>query len=394
MQLYESVYAEVNFICIFILLYIRHHLENSIDQQAENIALRRVITAVLSILIIDCFWILTNGKETTFALATGKYITSLFLCFAGIIAYLWLNYVEVKLKLAGTRKKRYWILLAIPLMLLFPMAFLSPWTRWMYYYDAANAYHRGSLFFLQTILPLFYSLYSAFEILRSAKRCKTRQDREEVLTLLSFLILPFFGFLLTLLNTGVPLLWPMCAISLLLIFVNFQNYKISTDSLTGVNNRRQFDKQLSILTDNLEKDQCVCLLLLDIDLFKTVNDTLGHYEGDHALAETAGILKKICGEKNLFLARYGGDEFAILSLSRGDEDGIDSLKKSISSAFEQRNKALKISYPLRISMGAGKCGIGHCDSIPSLITAADQELYQEKRRKSGKLENSHLQIHL
>ena len=146
-QLYESVYAEVNFLCIFILLYIQHHLENSIDQQSENIALRRVITAVLSILIIDCFWILTNGKRSVFALATGKYFTSLFLCFEGIIAYLWLYYVEVKLNLARTRGKNYWLLLAIPLPFLFLLAFLSPWTGWMFYYDTTNTYHRGSLFF-------------------------------------------------------------------------------------------------------------------------------------------------------------------------------------------------------------------------------------------------------
>ena len=247
---------------------------------------------------------------------------------------------------------------------------------------------------MQLILPLFYSCFSVFEILQSARRRKTRQDREELLTLLSFLVLPFIGFLLTLLNTGVPLLWPMCAISLFLIFMNFQNYKISTDSLTGVNNRRQFDRQLSTLTEDLEENQYVCLLLLDIDLFKTVNDTLGHYEGDLALTETAGMLKRICGEKNLFLARYGGDEFAILFLTRGMEDGIDALKETIFCTFEQRNNARKSRYPIRISIGAGKYGTGHCVTIPALITAADQELYQEKRRKTGQSENSHTQFRL
>jgi len=381
-QLYEYVYMEINLLCILILLFVFHQLESSIEQQAENIALKRVLVSVIAILITDSFWVLTNGGLSGAARYTAPFIMSLYLFLEGVIAFEWLSFVEEKLKLAHTRSRKYRLCIALPLAALFLLAFTSPLTGWMFSYDSLNCYHRGSLFFLQIVFPLFYSAYSAWEILQCTRTCKSRQEREETLSLLSFLILPVAGFLLTLATSGIPIIWPLSAISLLLVFINLQNYRISTDSLTGINNRRQFDKRLNALAADQGSSQPLCLLLMDIDSFKSINDSYGHYEGDRALVETADVLKKLCGDENIFLARYGGDEFAILF--PGGSLRAEALKKGIRRAFDARNEKSTAPYRITVSTGVGTYGPGGAASLPGLIMAADEDLYKNKTKKPEK----------
>ncbi len=380
-QLYGYMYIEVNLLCVFLLLYVLDHLENSIEQQAENIALKRVVLSVMGILIVDCLWSIANGADSATARLCGPYLTSLFLFLEGVVALLWLEFTATRLRVPQkfTRKLRLPLLLL--LAALFILSFLSPTTRWLFYYDGNNLYHRGELFFLQFIFPLFFILASAGVILWSIRRRDNRQDREEDASLLLFLVMPMVAFLVTLLCEGIPIIWPAAAVSLLLIFMSSQNYRISTDSLTGTNNRRQFDRHMNTLAGEQTPGRFACLLLMDIDDFKHINDTFGHYEGDRALIETADILKAICGHNDLFLARYGGDEFAIL-FSCGGEATIARLKKEIEDAFEDRNRRGDIDYPIRMSLGVGRMGPGFCVSVRELINSADRELYEEKSGKN------------
>ena len=83
------------------------------------------------------------------------------------------------------------------------------------------------------------------------------------------------------------------------------------DSLTGVSNRRHFKRTLGML---LEKKHHVYVMILDLDRFKSVNDTLGHPVGDQLLRKVTDRLRSVIGA-NDFLARLGGDEFSIISKS-------------------------------------------------------------------------------
>jgi diguanylate cyclase (GGDEF)-like protein len=86
----------------------------------------------------------------------------------------------------------------------------------------------------------------------------------------------------------------------------------TTDALTGINNRRNFDKELSleIRRSNRYKSP-LSLIMLDIDLFKVVNDTHGHLFGDEVLKAIGQILKQSL-RSNDICARYGGEEFVVL----------------------------------------------------------------------------------
>ena len=106
---------------------------------------------------------------------------------------------------------------------------------------------------------------------------------------------------------------------------NARSYKemevqASTDGLTGLNNHRHFQETLAAEVARAERyDTGFCLLMMDLDRFKEVNDTIGHQEGDEVLRAVAGVLRR-CSRESDFVARYGGEEFAmILPNTDGDE---------------------------------------------------------------------------
>jgi diguanylate cyclase (GGDEF)-like protein len=106
---------------------------------------------------------------------------------------------------------------------------------------------------------------------------------------------------------------------------NARSYKemevqASTDGLTGLNNHRHFQETLSAEVARAERYETgFCLLMMDLDRFKVVNDTIGHQRGDDVLRAVAGVLRR-CSRESDFVARYGGEEFAmILPNADGDE---------------------------------------------------------------------------
>ncbi|MBU9723754.1 MULTISPECIES: EAL domain-containing protein [Bacillaceae] len=150
------------------------------------------------------------------------------------------------------------------------------------------------------------------------------------------------------------------------------------DSLTGLPNRRHFVDQLNKMLEE-DSQQKVTVIFLDIDLFKRVNDTLGHYSGDKLLQELSARLKS-CFADNSLVGRWGGDEF-VIAMTVVDESAIDKkaeeLLKSISDPVELGSFVFDITMSMGISQYPEDGTTGE-----SLIQNADIAMYEAKR--SGK----------
>ena len=108
---------------------------------------------------------------------------------------------------------------------------------------------------------------------------------------------------------SVPGLCVGITLSILLLYIIYQEQLISTDPLTGLNNRNRFETYMMSLFSNVDQAEDVYLLMMDADGFKQINDRYGHVEGDHALQVISATLKEVCSASGGFIARYGGDEF-------------------------------------------------------------------------------------
>jgi diguanylate cyclase (GGDEF)-like protein len=163
--------------------------------------------------------------------------------------------------------------------------------------------------------------------------------------------------------------------------VNSKLRKLSvTDALTGLKNRRYFDETLNKEFKRANRNhQQLSLLIADIDHFKQFNDTYGHDIGDEVLSEVAKVMEaKIMRETDL-LARFGGEEFAIL-LPSTDEEGAYHVAENVRHAVESYGFYVESRrVPITISIGIATVESASSQDTKSLFKQADSALYTAKR---------------
>lgn len=152
------------------------------------------------------------------------------------------------------------------------------------------------------------------------------------------------------------------------------------DDLTGLYNRRGFaDLGEQYLKLARRSGRGVTMVYLDLDRFKTINDSLGHHVGDRALIKVADILRATFRRSDI-LARLGGDEFGVLALEAADESSA-SLVERIRERVVDFNESTPEPYQLSVSIG-----MSHHDDDPKvrlddMVSEADAAMYEEKRDK-------------
>lgn len=161
-------------------------------------------------------------------------------------------------------------------------------------------------------------------------------------------------------------------------------YKVAiTDELTGLYNRRGFfelaEKQLQ-LTDR--QKNILCLLFMDLNDLKEINDQLGHEMGDYALVETAEVLKKFFRKADI-ISRLGGDEYAILMVGKADEINERAIISRFQEHLERINSQADRAYELWISIGAVRYAHDAPCTIEDLLAKADALMYEQKRKQKN-----------
>ncbi|MDX2019996.1 MAG: GGDEF domain-containing protein [Deltaproteobacteria bacterium] len=156
----------------------------------------------------------------------------------------------------------------------------------------------------------------------------------------------------------------------------------SKDALTKVFNRRHFDERLAAEGAGARRhSRPLALIMVDVDNFKRVNDTMGHPAGDAVLRGVAACLSNAVRREDAVF-RYGGEEFAVL-LRETPVQGALILAERLRIGVEQaRHEGPGIPAPLQVTVSVGVAMLGPGNSDEQLIHAADQALYQAKH--SGK----------
>jgi diguanylate cyclase (GGDEF)-like protein len=154
----------------------------------------------------------------------------------------------------------------------------------------------------------------------------------------------------------------------------------STDALTGIANRRQFDERLAYEIVRLARRPApLSLLLLDVDHFKRYNDLYGHPMGDVALQKIGLLLKDLCRQQDL-PARIGGEEFALL-LPETDAEGAIALAHKCMlalAALALPHDSSPTDRYLTLSIGIATCAAGQRADANALREQADEALYAAK----------------
>ena len=160
-----------------------------------------------------------------------------------------------------------------------------------------------------------------------------------------------------------------------------------TDELTGLNNRRGFlIMAAGLLKFARRANHPLCLLYIDMDCLKVVNDTFGHAEGDLALTHFVRILTETFRDSDV-IGRFGGDEFVILTIDATEKD-IATIATRLQSNVDTYNFQSIRGYNLSFSLGVVQVDLNTTFTIDTVLLQADGIMYEQKRLKKGKMDKS------
>lgn len=153
-----------------------------------------------------------------------------------------------------------------------------------------------------------------------------------------------------------------------------------TDGMTGLYNRTEIQRQIIEDLDN-RKDTNMCLIMLDIDNFKKINDTYGHKEGDNVIIALANMMKKKSNQysKSNSIGRWGGEEFMILCPNTTIEQA-NTIAEYIRSDFEQ----LEFEKASHCTISLGVTKLLETDSADNICQRVDKALYEAKTTGKNK----------
>lgn len=344
----------------------------------HNRIFRWLTLCVFCLLILESLtWVLDGDCSKTLIFCNQIVTISLFLL-TPIPGFLWALYVQSQLFHDAKALRVPLLAYGIPIGICELMTLSTPLTHWMYYFDQSQIYHRGPwypLLALLSILPLVTSVVAVWVH-------QSRITRKSAWMLTLFSVITLTSSLAQVLFYGIAVIWSSITLALLLAYTNLQNDQVYLDHLTGLFNRRQMDIHLSDRVRMAKDGRPLSCILLDIDHFKEVNDRLGHVFGDEALKDASSILKGSI-RKGDFLARYGGDEFVILT----DIDNEQTLRMLYLRILEHTrvfNETQNRPYAIHFSAGSAVYRPESGQDEQKFISSVDALMYQNKAENGAK----------
>lgn len=381
-----TYYIQTNVTCAVILGYLIIKSRRTFRMSTEERLFARLIINTLIYSLSDVFTWYADGKNFPAARFVVYAANIVYIVYAPIMSYMWADYVLCKVGNVRAYKNALGKIHLGTIIILTVLTISTPLTNFSFSVDAANSYHRGVGAYCSPIIAWVFILLITASFATRASKSELMDDRENFGLVLQFIVPVLICSILQLVIYGTSLIQVGFTISLIIVFINRQQTQISIDELTGLNNRREFEKYVEKLYGNGGSNICMCLI--DADNFKKINDEYGHIEGDIALKTLGGMIKGACNDLSAhwFIARYGGDEFVIIGVDKTETD-VNELREALNRQQDRVNSENTKPYPVRFSFGYKFGTIKNKEDRDRLIEQADIMMYEDKAVKKGTKRN-------
>lgn len=373
-------HVEINVIVICMLLILFSNVRKRATTPDERLYLALLFSVTAALFSDSLYW-LVEGREFFGSYTINMLSNIAYALFVLVIAYLWLVYVDFKVHGSFNLLLRNALCYSIPLIIGASVTVASYSNGLAFFVDEYLFYHRGKLYWILPFCSFVYYAFACFLVMQRSAAIRLKEARREYNILALFTLPLIAGTVLQFYFPAHSPVLPCAALSLLMVFINLQNRQISTDALTGLNNRHQLNKYLELQCAKIEDVPPLFLIMIDIDHFKAINDTYGHIVGDDALVSVSKILKNVCGGSD-FLSRYGGDEFTVVCRRKSPlkvRQLVERIERAVLEFNEKENKA----YLLSLSLGFSMLGDEGDFSTMGLFKRADSQMYQDKLVKKN-----------
>ena len=377
----DALYLEIDAIGIILMLTILYSQRQMQAASAVQRQFNGMIGVTIFMLVIDAACWMLDGTTFPMARVLNYTVESIYYALHVTMPFFWAIYVELALSADMKAARRRLFIAGIPLVLLIAFLPFNIRLGWVFSIDAKNVYHREWGLIAYAVYTYAALLYASTRALIKAKESIWVEDRRRCYTMAFFAVLPSLGGILQAIFYGVSLNWILAAVSVLFVYIDAQNRQISADPLTGLNNRRELSKFL-LKECQTQREGTLALIMIDVDGFKQVNDTFGHFYGDTVLQRVANILKLSCKNTQAFIGRYGGDEFCIV-YPASDPQAITDLIDLIDDNLRIWNEVHPDVQPIQLSLGYSIYQTDQDDCAETLIHRADRQMYQIKNEKKG-----------
>lgn len=321
-------------------------------------------------LAFDCAWV-PNSDGVNTVLSTINVLAM------GLLAGSWYLYAVVKMGEYKEPSVPRRIVHGLPFVVLALLCVVNLVVPVLFDINAQGAFVEGPLYALTPILSLCCVFEVTIRAFHHMRKSQTQVQRLEYRAFASFSLLPILACAFDVFVPNTPAVAMGLLASALFVFSTLQETRIFNDSLTGLNNRRRADQYIANKILTASQEQAVYLYVLDVDLFKQINDSKGHIEGDRALRVVAEGLRRAAGESNGFAARWGGDEFLlVVDGKRGlvPEKVVDIINRNLRTACD----SAEVDYLISVSTGYAVCTSPE-EHPDQLMMRADRMLYDKKK---------------
>lgn len=367
----------LNLYSIIILTVLLVYSLRQFDQsKLQNKLYLRIIQASILLLIMDIL-----GRFDGNPIGINPYLNHFgnFMLFliSPLVPSLWVLYVYTEIFPKTNPSKNIEALLIGFFGINTAFLIISQFNHIYYFIDLNNIYHRGPLYLLSPLITFILISIAFFLLIKNRKRI----DKQHYNALLCFAVAPVISIFYTSYIYGNSVLVNSVVISIMIVGLYIQSHNSNTDYLTGVSNRKKLDTTIRDRIRKSTKYKTFSAIMIDLDGFKTVNDSFGHDVGDAVLQKTARLLKD-CLRTVDFIARYGGDEFCIVvDVSTMEE--LELIVDRLKSTLQSYNESGGHFYQVEMSMGYAVYDYEMHYDTEAFIIQLDELMYHQKREKKN-----------
>ncbi|MBQ4514629.1 MAG: GGDEF domain-containing protein [Anaerolineaceae bacterium] len=383
MHSFAVYYIEANIVCIIVFGIMLTHNYKNIDRQEKQVKFDHVLNAFMAYFLVDCFWALITAKiipKTRFTVVVNVFL--IYIAMAAI-TYTWLDYVMAYEQVPNRDRPIHRFAVIFPFLISTTALILNYiFAPDMLIDESLNT--KGTYSIYLVAVPYIYMAAILFYTIRKARTEENIIEKKRHLYIGLFpLMVIAGGFIQILFFPYIPIYCFTCMILMLIFYIQSIEHRVSIDPLTNLNNRGQLARYISQASNLHQEGKLTVVIMMDIDDFKTINDTYGHAEGDKALILVSDSLKKTINSHSIpaFMGRYGGDEFILIIHPVKMEETIQLINE-FRNEIDKHEK--EKPYPLTVSIGYDK--LEGQDSFENCVQRADKNLYQDKAYRKQKEE--------
>jgi diguanylate cyclase (GGDEF)-like protein len=355
---------------MLIVLFISSHIVRERRLLSDKLFTLLIIMTGLAC-VSEAASFLIDGRSFPFAVPLAKLLNSVLYLLDPLESFVWCVYVDMRLYNSTRRIKRIFPKLFIPVLISAAALVFNLKYGFLFSIDSSNVYHRQPLGYL------FYALAVVYIALSMIDRTVYYHRRGKNL----FFPIYMFIFPIAVASAvqfavyGISVVWCAAALGLVGMYMCLQNELSYIDPLTRLYNRNYLDH---VIRNAIRRSTRMSGIMIDIDYFKSINDSFGHSVGDEALFEAAELIRKTSPERAI-VVRFAGDEFIVL-LRNGTLRDADSLRCALRDSTENFNGTSGKQYSLSFSIGCGTYDPAKM-SADRFLNVMDDNMYTEKKLK-------------